>query len=105
MSKLHTADLYTRVLELQHQLDTQRIKIKKVEKHHKTLRKHFKTMESLSGMIELIEGFEYENSSQAMRIQHHLLKDRDIDLISAVKFIRGLKQLTGKTNELMGELL
>ena len=65
MSKLHTADLYTRVLELQHQLDTQRGEIKKVKAQHKKMRKHFTTMESLYGILDLLENFKYENSGEA----------------------------------------
>jgi len=104
MSKLHTADLYTRVLELQHQLDAQRTKIKKIEKNHKTIRKHFKTIDLLSEMIEIIEAFKYENNSASTRIQNYLFRDRDIDLISAIKFIRALKELTLTTDQLMEEL-
>ena len=104
MSKLHTADLYTRVLELQHQLDTQRSKIKKIERNHKAIRKHFKTIDLLGEMIEIIEAFKYENNSASTRIQNYLFKDRDIDLISAIKFIRALKELTLTTDQLIEEL-
>ena len=104
MSKLHTADLYTRVLELQHQLDAQRGKIKKIEKNHKAMRKHFKTIDLLDEIMEIIEVFKHENSSASIRIQSYLFRDRDIDLISAIRFIRALKELTLNTEQLMEEL-
>ena len=104
MSKLHTADLYSRVLELQYQLDEQRGKIKKVETQHKRLRKHFDKIEALYCIIELLENFKYENSAQATKIKQHLLRDYDIDLISAAKFIRALQTLAMNTEHLMEEL-
>jgi len=104
MSKLHKADLYTRVLELQHKLDTQRTKIMKVEKNHKSLRKHYKTMESLNELTELIESFKHENNSASIRIQHYLLRDNEIDMISAINFIQALKRLADNTNELIEDL-
>ena len=104
MSKLHTADLYTRVLELQHQLDTQRTEIKKVKAQHKKMRKHFTTMESLYGILDLLENFKYQNSGEATRIKQHLLRDYDIDLISAAKFIRALQTLALNTDQMIEDL-